>query len=297
MIDYTLRELECFHAVAEELHFTRAAERLHLSQPPLSRHIRTLESRLGTPLFERNRKHVSLTRAGRLFRSETRGVLEQLTRAQQRVRDHASGFRHSLDIAFVGALLSEELTRTLQQYQQSFPEVALTLHDCVPADQLQALKQGSVDLGFIGPAPPDLPTGITVTPWKTEPLHACMPHTHELAGRKRISIARLSTQPLVTVSHEAAPVYHHWLREQFVTAGVRPLIVQRADRAQAVCTMAAVSGHIALLTRSACRNVEGCVSIPVTEKDGRILTLTHVIATRTDGPEQAQALLNALTSS
>jgi len=165
------------------------------------------------------------------------------------------------------------------------------------ADQLQALKRGAVDLGFIGPAPPDLPEGITVTPWKTEPLHACMPRSHDLAGRKRISIARLSTQSLVTVSHEAAPVYHQWLREQFVQAGVRPLIVQRADRARAVCTMAAVSGHIALLTRSACRNVEGCVSIPVTGKDGKYLTLTHVIATRTNGPEPAQTLLKVLTRS
>jgi DNA-binding transcriptional LysR family regulator len=295
MIDYTLRELECFHAVAEELNFTRAAERLHLSQPPLSRHIRTLEERLGISLFERNKQRVALTSAGRLFLSETRGLLEHLTRAQQRVRDHASGVRHSLDIAFVGALLSENLTRALSDYQKTFPEVALTLHDKVPADQLRAFKKGSVDLGFIGPEPNELPTGITITPWMTEPLCAFMPDTHELAGRKRISIARLRTHSLVTVSHEAAPAYHHWLREKFVDAGVQPLIVQRADRAQAVCTMSAVSGHIALLTKSACAEIEGCVSIPVTGQDGRFLQLTHVIATRSNGPEQARYLLEALT--
>jgi DNA-binding transcriptional LysR family regulator len=295
MIEYTLRELECFHAVAEELNFTRAAERLHLSQPPLSRHIRTLEERLGTPLFERNRQRVALTRSGHLFRSETRGLLEQLARAQQRVRDQASGIRHSLEIAFVGALLSESLTRTLHSYQERFPEVALTLHDCIPAEQLQALIKGTVDLGFIGPAPAEHPKGIEFTPWMTEPLHAYMPVRHELAGRKRVSLARLSRHSLVTVSHDAAPAYHQWLRDQFVAAGVQPLIVQRADRAQAVCSMAAVSGHIALLTKSACIEMDGCVSIPVTGTDGRFLPLTHVIATRTNGPEPAAALLDALT--
>ena len=162
MIDFTLRELECFHAVAEELNFTRAAERLHLSQPPLSRHIRELEKRLGSQLFERDKRRTALTASGRLFRAETRGVLEQLTRAQQQVRDQAAGAQSRLEIAFVGALLSDELVETLRAYQEQVPEVGMTLHDCTPSDQLEALAAGNLDIGFIGPAPNDIPRGVEV---------------------------------------------------------------------------------------------------------------------------------------
>src|SRR5882762_7779766 len=108
-MDYTLRELECFTAVAEELSFTRAARRLHLAQPPLSRHIRALEEKIGTRLFERTRRTVVLTAAGGLFYEETRGILPQLIRAGEMAKRSGHGELARLRIGFVSAVLSPEL--------------------------------------------------------------------------------------------------------------------------------------------------------------------------------------------
>src|SRR5688572_4071582 len=109
MMDYSLRELECFVAVAEELSFTRAARRLHLSQPPLSRRIQSLEARLGTPLFLRSPRAVALTPAGRAFLADTKGALAQLRRAAERAKRAARGETARLDIGFVSAVLNPEL--------------------------------------------------------------------------------------------------------------------------------------------------------------------------------------------
>jgi len=289
MIEYTIRELECFHAVAEELNFTRAAERLHLSQPPLSRHIRELERRLGSRLFERDRRSVSVTASGRLFRSETRGVLEQLTRAQERVRDQASGTKHRLEIAFVGALLSDQLVETLKAYQKQVPEVGLTLHDSTPSDQLEALSRGLLDIGFIGPAPREVPRGVELRHWRSEALYVLLPNGHPWSEWKNVPFSELEGQSLVTVSAEAAPAYNQWLQELFVSADIRPLFVQRADRARAVCSMVAVSGNVGLLIQSACHLAGGCNALPVTKK-GQTIELPLVLAYRPSARRQAERL-------
>jgi len=289
MIDYTLRELECFHAVAEELNFTRAAERLHLSQPPLSRHVRELEKRLGVRLFDRDRRGAALTADGRLFRAETRGVLEQLPRAQQRIRDQAVGAETRLEIAFVGALLSDSLVEALRAYQRQRPDVRLTLHDCTPSGQLDALAKGQLDIGFIGPAPREIPRGVESLEWRTETLHVLVPEDHEWITREAIEFSELAGRPLVTVSSEAAPAFGQWLQEQFIDAGVRPLIVQRADRARAVCCMAVVGGYPGLLIESACHPMSGSKAIPV-RKCGERVELPLVLAYRPSFREHAFGL-------
>src|SRR6478735_3172389 len=105
-MDYSLRELECFTAVAEELSFTRAARRLHLSQPPLSRHIRALEEKVGARLFTREARVVALTQAGRLFHEESRGILAQLARAGEAARRSAHGESDRLRLGMVSAVMS-----------------------------------------------------------------------------------------------------------------------------------------------------------------------------------------------
>jgi DNA-binding transcriptional LysR family regulator len=218
--------------------------------------------------------------------------LEQLTRAQQRVRIHSSGKNLSMEVAFVGALISESLVKTLCAFQQKFPEVAMTLHDCTPSDQLKSLAERNIDLGFIGPAPKEIPKGVQVRNWRAEPLCVIVPKDHELAGNTTVRLDQLAGHSLSTVSHEAAPAYHTWLQDRFIENDTRPLIVQRADRAQAVCTMAAVSGYIALLTQSACMDLEGTAILPVTDKKGATLEMTHVAAFRPCGPEIVGKLID-----
>src|SRR5690606_11628078 len=114
-------ELECFLAVAEELSFTRAAKRLYLAQPPLSRHIRNLEEKLEVSLFERSRRNVSLTAAGRAFREEAATILPQLRRAAEAARRAASGETDRLEVGFVSAVLSSELVEVFSAYRKENP--------------------------------------------------------------------------------------------------------------------------------------------------------------------------------
>jgi len=152
-MDFSLRELECFTAVAEELSFTRAAQKLHLAQPPLSRHVRALEERLGTLLFDRSGRKVSLTAAGAVFYEETRTVMPQLIRARETTRRFASGQTERLRLGFVSAVLSPELVEVLRAFREKHPQVQLLMQDLPPAEQLKALQRGSLDGGFIGRPP------------------------------------------------------------------------------------------------------------------------------------------------
>ena len=124
-MDYSLRELECFTAVAEELSFTRAAQKLHLAQPPLSRHVHALEEKLGTALFERTARKVALTAAGALFYEETRTILPQLLRAGEATRRFGTGETERLRLGFVSAVLSPELVGVLRLFRERHPSVQL----------------------------------------------------------------------------------------------------------------------------------------------------------------------------
>jgi DNA-binding transcriptional LysR family regulator len=165
-MDYTLRELECFTAVAEELSFTRAARRLHLAQPPLSRHIRVLEEKMGVRLFERDQHGVSLTTAGGRFYEETRGILPQLSRAGEAVRRAARGETSRLRLGFVSAVLSAELVGTFRKFRAAHSQVQVMLHDSPPAEQLQSIAEGRLDGGFVGLMPEYHPAGVKFVPWR-----------------------------------------------------------------------------------------------------------------------------------
>ena len=150
-----MRHLECFLAVAEELHFTRAAERLHLSQPPLSRHVKELEQELGVILFERTRRNVALTEAGRAYEERVHSIFSQLNQARDEARCIQRGEMGTLTIGFVGALTYEFLPGLLRRYRVHRPGVQLVLRDLVPAEQIEALALGRIDVGFAGILPDD----------------------------------------------------------------------------------------------------------------------------------------------
>lgn len=263
-MDYSLRELECFTAIAEELSFTRAARKLHLSQPPLSRHIRALEEKLGAVLFERSRRKVALTVTGAVFYEETRTVLPQLIRAGETTRRFASGQTERLRLGFVSAVLSPELVQILRQFRERHPAVQLMMQDLLPAEQLSALSQGTLDGGFIGLAPATRPTGIQFVPWRREALAAFIPSGHPLATRRQIDLRELAGEALVAVSSEAAPAFAAYLRQACARAGFRPRIVLESPRAQAVAVMVAAGTGIALLPASLARVVgEAAAVIPL----------------------------------
>lgn len=274
-MDYSLRELECFTAVAEELSFTRAAQKLHLAQPPLSRHVRALEEKLGAPLFTRADRRVALTPAGALFYEETRTVLPQLARAGEATRRFASGETAVLRLGFVSAVLSPELVEVLRRFRARHPRVQLHVQDGSPAEQLAALNRGTLDGGFVGLQPRERSPGIVYVPWRKEPLAAFIPFGHPLAKRKDLPLRDLAGEALVAVSGEAAPAFALHLRELCRAAGFRPRIVLESPRAQAVAVMVAAGAGIAILPASLARVVGKAAAVIPLKKAASI---SHVFA-------------------
>lgn len=283
-MDYSLRELECFIAVAEELSFTRAAEKLHLAQPPLSRHIRALEEKLGTEVFDRSGRKVAITPAGAIFFEEVRTILPQLRRAGEITRRFASGETSRLRLGFVSAVLSPELVGVLRDFRERHPAVQLLMQDLPPADQLSAIRNGTLDGGFIGLPPGERTPGIQFVSWRRESLRAFVPFGHPLATRRQIKLRELAGEALVAVSSESAPAFAAFIREACGKAGFRPRIVVESHRAQAVAIMVAAGTGIALLPASLARVVgDAAADIPIKE----VPTFSHVFARPAGKPSQA----------
>jgi DNA-binding transcriptional LysR family regulator len=249
-MDYTLRELECFAAVADELSFTRAARRLHLAQPPLSRHIRALEEKIGAQLFDRQTRTVALTPAGRAFHEESRGLLAQLIRAGETARRAAHGEETRLRLGFVSAVLGGEIVRVLRQFREAHPSVQLLLHDLPPAEQMRLIAEGRLDAGFVGLVPAERTPGLRFVPWHRERLLVFVPSGHPLADRTRIDLAALRGERFVAVSAEAAPAFSVLVHDLCRKAGFRPRIVLESSRAQAVAVMVAAGSGVAILPES-----------------------------------------------
>ncbi len=250
MTDYSLREVECFLSVAEELSFTRAAERLRLAQPPLSRHIKSLEEKLEVQLFERSRRHVLLTPAGVAFRAEARDILQRLHRAGEAARRAAEGETDQVSVGFVSAVLSPELVEVFTRFGKRHPGVRMHLHDLLPSEQLEALSGGDLDVGFIGVVPPKLPRGLWATPWREEGLFAFLPPNHVMARQKEVRLADLAEEPFVMISAEAAPAYTSHVHRMCLREGFRPRVVLEAQRAQAVAASTVAGAGVSILPAS-----------------------------------------------
>lgn len=281
-------------AVAEELSFTRAAEKLHLAQPPLSRHIRALEEKLGAEVFDRSGRKVAITPAGMIFFEEARTILPQLRRAGEITRRFVSGETSRLRLGFVSAVLSPELFKVLRGFRKRHPAVQMLMQDLPPAEQLDAIRHGALDGGFIGLAPVERIPGIQFVPWRKEPLSAFVPFGHPLAKRRQLDLRDLFGEALVAVSRESAPAFAAFVREACDKAGFRPRIVVESHRAQAVAVMVAAGAGIALLPASLARVVgDAAAEIPIKKAP----VISHVFARPAGKPSPAlrdfEALLTA----
>jgi len=203
-----LRHLRYFVAVAEELHFHRAAARLHISQPPLSQQIRALERELGVSLLERNRRRVELTPAGASFLESARAILDSVDRAASTARRVANGELGSLSIGFVGsAMLSPKLPAILRDFRTRYPDVELHLRELPTAEQLEALVARRIDLGVIrGPVVISANAGVfDFVVIQREGLVVALPDTHPLATKTRLHAADLRGETFVILPRREAP--------------------------------------------------------------------------------------------
>ena len=204
-----LRHLRCFVALAEELHFTRAAERLHIEQPPLSRAIKELEDDLGVVLFERNRRGTVLTEAGATFLQDVRRVFAVLKQAQENVQAVAAGLSGSLRIAVSDGAIDPRLSALLARCREEEPEIEIRLSEVPLADQLRGLRSGDFSIGFAHTA--EGGDGIVTEPLWHDPLVVAVPARHPLLSHKAVPLHQLAIYPLVLCDPQVCEGYYREL--------------------------------------------------------------------------------------
>jgi len=243
-----LRHLRYFIAVAEGLHFGRAAERLCIAQPPLSQQIQQLERELGFRLFDRTQRHVELTSAGQLMLEEAREVLSGLERAAAAGRRVARGEVGWIGIGFVGTATYEFLPAALSAFRALHPEVELVLRELVSARQVQALRDRRIHVGLARPG--IVEKGIVSVPLYQEPLVAALPARHPLAQQERLTLAVLAEEPFILFPRYPKPSYADLLIALCEEAGFSPQVAQEAAEIHTAISLVAAGLGVTLVPAS-----------------------------------------------
>lgn len=225
--DLELRHLRYFVAVAEDLHFGRAAEKLHLSQPPLSQQIRRLEEIVGYALFERTSRSVKLTDAGECLLERARRVLRNVKRDLEETRSVGQGEVGSLHVGFVGSAMLTGLPEVFRQFREAHPRVRLHLYESFTARVLEGLQDGTLDVGIVRDG--DVGDKLSKRLLFSEPYVAVLPATHPCAKRKSISPEILRGEPFVYYPRSAGARAFDKPLLIFEEYGFRPQIVQEAS--------------------------------------------------------------------
>jgi len=224
--DLELRHLRYFVAVAEELHFGKAALRLHLSQPPLSQQIMKLEEILGYALFVRTSRSVSLTAAGEAFLLRARRTLSNVQRDMDETRSIGRGEVGSLNVGFIGSGMLATLPAIFRSYREAYPKVHLQLHESFTSRVVEGLENGTLDAGILRDS--DAVDGLHVTTILTETFVAVVPANHRCAGQKSISPGVLRDEPFVFYPRIAGKRAYENPLGIFEEYGFQPRIVQEA---------------------------------------------------------------------
>jgi len=237
-----LRHLRYFVAVAEELNFTRAAEKLRLAQPSLTRQIHNLEDELGVRLLDRSRNQVSLTEEGRSFLVDARRLVVLSLESVKSVQRFSRGESEQLNIGYLFKFNFDLLPVTLAAFYQTRPDTSVNLFDMSPAEQLRALEARKIDLGFVGLRPPAASKNTTVLAWECVARHkvvVVLPETHPLAKKSKIKITDLKSLFFVAMSEQTHPGSRDWLSGICREAGFTPRILQDVELESGLMTFVA----------------------------------------------------------
>ena len=246
-----LRHLRYFIAVAEELHFTRAAERLHIGQPPLSHAIQVLEADVGALLFVRTKRSVRMTDAGKLFLNDARHILALAHQAAETARRAQRGEAGELRIGFTFSTpLTPLFATVINRYRQQFPAVSLTLHEMATQGQIDALQQRRLDLGFVRPPEGGDAPGIALTALREDPLVAVLRRAMPAARDKMVSMAQLKDEPFVLYPANAGTGIYPQIFRLCRQAGFEPRIGQVAGEASTIIGLVAAGCGVSVLPAS-----------------------------------------------
>jgi DNA-binding transcriptional LysR family regulator len=264
-----LRHLRYFVAVAEELNFTRAAERLYIAQPPLSTQIRALEEELGVQLFERDKRRVYLTQAGRQFLDRARAILASVGDAKKEVQRAAAGEVGKLDVGFTASsVMTQTFPATIRKFRSDFPAVDLRLVDMPSLHQVDAIHARKLDLGVLRNPNVNIPVGVTIEEWYTAPLVAAVPEQHVLTQGKGISIKELHDVPLIVYPRDSGIGLYWKVQELCSKAGFRPKVAHEARDPSTMVGLVSAGFGVAIVPSDVqCIRLPGVLYTRILDKD------------------------------
>jgi len=243
------RLLQQFVAVAEELHFHRAAQRLHMAQPPLSQAIRRLEQEVGHALFTRTNRSVALTPAGAAFLDTARGLLHGLDDGLARTRRVAEGLEGHLRLTFINIASYAPLLRALRSFREAAPALAFSLNEASTSEQVTALERGDADIGFMR-LPGTSSPSLRFEPILRETICVALPAGHALDGAGPLALSALAGETFVASPRGLGQGYYDQLVALCQSAGFTPSIRQHARRLQTVVALVASGFGVALVPAS-----------------------------------------------
>jgi DNA-binding transcriptional LysR family regulator len=285
---FDLSQLRCFAAVAEELHFGRAAGRLNMTQPPLSRQIQVLERILDVRLLDRTSRTVRLTAAGRSFLPEAQRILRLAETATHVTRQVAAGRAGTLKLGFTAASAYDFLPRLVIALRRALPDVTLSLREMVSKDQIEELLAGRIDAALV--RPPVTHPDLVAVRALAEPFVAALPAGNALARREALNPGDLDGEPFIAYAPNEARYFHDLVLGLFTEAGIQPRVVQQLTQIHSILALVRAGLGIALVPAAAERlRLDGVVFRPLALPAARPAEL--VLAWRRDADDPLIARL------
>lgn len=243
------RQLRYFAAVAEELHFGRAAARLHIAQPALSRQIQKIEEQIGARLFERTQRRVELTPAGEVLLARAQHLIEEIARAEQAARRADAGEIGTLVLGFIHSSTYGLLPGILQRFRRLRPDVQLDLKEMSMAEQANALARGTIDIGLTRPS--KFSSDVETLAIFKEGFLAAVPAHHALASSASTPLSRLANEPFIMFPSPTSPLFNASIMRMCEKAGFVPKVTQTATQVHTVIGLVSANMGVAIVPATA----------------------------------------------
>jgi len=242
-----LRHLRYFVAVAEEENVSRAALKLHVSQPGISRQIHDLEDEIGFQLFERSAKSVRLTAAGKVFLGEARAVLQRASEAVEKARAVSGGTAGEIAIGYAPSLTVQILPAALRKFQEQFPNVRVVLHDLSTEEMLAQLRSGKLQVALSVRPPRAMLRGLRFAELARYPMCVAVAPGHPFARARSVTLAQVAREPLIGYSRAEYPEYHESLLKLFAAIKDKPHFAEEHDGVTSLITAVEIGRGVALV--------------------------------------------------